>query len=66
MNVTDWGWRFADTKNIMLAVITEHTAPQNLLKIIPLPVYNGMPHTTMQLQETWNRLLKCLQVDHAD
>ena len=35
MDATDWGWRFADTKNILLPVMTEQDpAPQNLLKII--------------------------------
>ena len=35
MDATDWGWRFADAKNIMLPVMTEQDpAPHNLLKVI--------------------------------
>ena len=35
MDATDWGWRFADAKNILLPVMTEQDpAPQNLLKVI--------------------------------
>ena len=67
MNVTDLGLALCGYKEHSVSCNNrECTAPQNLLKIIPLPVYNGMPHTTMQLQETWNFLFKCLQVDHAD
>ena len=35
MDATDWGWRFADAKNILLPVMTEQDpAPQNLMKVV--------------------------------